>query len=215
MFADGCTERRDGGLSYYGTELIAKMNELGMIVDCAHVGIKSSIEAVEASSKPIVYSHTGCRSIFDHPRNKTDEALKVLSEKGGVAGIYNVPSFISPKPEKANLEIFLDHVEHAIKVMGIDHVGIGSDQGIKDSSRFPSKENFFFDRATKYEQARQEEYNHFKDEVNMIPPRYLPELAHHDYMFKITESLLIRGYTETEVKLVIGGNFMRIMKEVL
>ncbi len=215
MFADGSTERVDAGLSYYGVELIERMNELGMLVDCGHVGVKSSMDAVEVSKDPITYSHTGCRAVYDHPRSKTDEALKALAEKGGVAGIYNLPAFISPEPLKADLGIFLDHIEHAVDVMGVDHVGIGSDQGIRDRSRFPSQNSFFLDRATKYQPVRQVEYSHYSNEVNLIPPRYMPELAHTDYILETTRGLLRRGYSNQEVKKIIGENFLRLVKAVL
>jgi membrane dipeptidase len=215
MFADGSTERGDAGLSYYGVELVERMNELGMIVDCGHVGVMSSMDAVKVSRDPITYSHTGCRAIYDHPRSKTDEALKALAEKGGVAGIYNLPAFISPEPQRANLGTFLDHIEHAVDVMGVDHVGIGSDQGIKDRSRFPSENSFFLDRATKYQPVRQVEYSHYSNEVNLVPPRYMPELAHTDYVLKTTRGLLGRGYSKQEVKKIIGDNFLRLIKTVL
>jgi membrane dipeptidase len=215
MFANGCTERVDGGLSYYGVELVEKMNELGMIVDCGHVGIQSSIDAVEVSKKPILYSHTGCRAVYDHPRSKTDEALKALAEKGGVAGIYNVPSFISPDPLKADIDDFLNHIDHAVEVMGVDHVGIGSDQGVRDRSRFPGSGSFFLDRATKYQPARRAEYSHFVNEVDLKPHRYMPGMAHHDYMQQTTKGLLGRGYSKQDVKKIIGDNFLRVCKEVL
>jgi membrane dipeptidase len=205
MFANGCTERVDGGLSYYGVELVEKMNELGMIVDCGHVGIQSSIDAVEVSKEPIVFSHTGCRAVYDHPRSKTDEALKALAENGGVAGIYNVPSFISSNPMKANIDDFLDHIDHAVEVIGVDHVGIGSDQGIRDRSRFPGTNSFFLDRATKYQPSRREEYSHFVNEVDL----------HTDYMLKTMKGLFGRGYSKQDVKKIIGDNFLRICKQVL
>ena len=179
MFADGSTERVDAGLSYYGVELIERMNELGMLVDCGHVGVKSSMDAVEVSKGPITYSHTGCRAVYDHPRSKTDEALKALAEKGGVAGIYNLPAFI------------------------------------RDRSRFPSQNSFFLDRATKYQPVRQMDYSHYSNEVNLIPPRYMPELAHTDYILTTTRGLLSRGYSRHEVKKIIGENFLRLTEKVL
>lgn len=215
MFADGCTERRDAGLSFYGVELIEKMNELGMLVDCAHTGIQSSIDAAEVSSKPIIFSHTACRGVYNHPRNKTDEALKVLAEKDGVACIHIVPSFLSYDSEKAGLSVALNHIDHAVKVMGVEHVGIGSDGPIRDRRRFPSDEAFWFSRAVKYQPSRHEQYKNFVNEVDLKPPRYMPELAHTDYMLQITNGLLSRGYSEEEVKGIIGENCVKLLKKVL
>jgi len=215
MFANGCTERVDEGLSYYGVELIAKMNELGMLVDCGHVGIKSSIDAVEVSKKPIIYSHTGCRSVFDHPRSKTDEALKVLAEKGGVACMYNLPYFLSMEPLKVTSKDFLDQVDYAVKIMGVDHVGIGSDQAIKARGHFPSDESIVLDRATKYQEARQQKYLHFMNEINIQAPHVMPEYADTDYMLKITRGLLSRSYSKQDVKKIMGENCVRLMQEVL
>lgn len=213
MFANGCTERKDAGLSFYGAELVEKMNELGILVDCGHVGIQSSIDAVEVSKKPITYSHTGCRGVYDHPRSKTDEALKVLAEKGGVAGIFILPFFIWGKPMEASLGNFLDHIDYAVKLMGVKHVGIGSDQGIMDRSRFPSYDQAGLTHS--FQPSRLEGYEHFTNEIDSQPPRYMAELAHTDYMLLITRGLLSRGYSKKDVKLILGENFLRLMKEVL
>ena len=213
MFANGCTERRDAGLSFYGEELVAKMNELGMLVDCGHVGIQSSIDAVEASEKPIIYSHTGCRAVYDHPRSKTDEALRVLAEKGGVACIYILPFFISGKPMEAGLGDVLDHIDHAVELMGVKHVGIGSDQSIMDKSRVPTYEQASVTHS--FQPSRLPAYMHFTNEIDSQPPRYMVELAHTDYMLSITRGLLSRGYSKNDVKLILGENCVRLMKEVL
>ncbi len=213
MFANGCTERNDSGLSFYGIELVEKMNELGILIDCAHVGIQSSIDTVTVSKKPIIYSHTGCRAVYDHPRSKTDESLKVLAEKDGVACIYILPFFISGKPMKAGLTEVLDHIDHAVKLMGVKHVGIGSDQGIMDKSRFPSYEQAGLTHS--FQPARLEAYKHFTNEIDSQRPRYMEELAHTDYMLSITRGLLSRSYSEKEVKLILGENCLRLMKAVL
>ena len=213
MFANGCTERRDAGLSFYGAELVEKMNELGMLVDCGHVGIQSSIDAVEVSKKPIIYSHTGCRAVYDHPRSKTDEALKVLAEKGGVACIYILPFFVWGKPMEAGLKEVLNHIDHAVELMGIEHVGIGSDQGIMDRSRFPSYDQAGLTHS--FQPARLEAYKHFTNEIDSQPPRYMAELAHTDYMLSITRGLLLRSYSKKETKMILGENCLKLMKEIL
>ena len=94
-------------------------------------------------------------------------------------------------------------------------MGIGSDSSIADRTRFPKGNAFFLDRATKYQPARQEHYSHFENEVNLKPNRYMPEMAHTDYMLLTTKGLLERGYSKQEVKKIIGDNFLRIIKKVL
>jgi membrane dipeptidase len=215
MFADGCTERRDGGLSYYGVELVQRMNALGILVDCAHVGIQSSLDAIDVSSRPIIFSHTGCRAVFDHPRSKTDEALKALAEHDGVAGIYNLPYFLAADPPAATVDDFLAQIQHAVDVMGVDHVGIGTDQGIRDRSRQPDEDAIILDRATKYQPARQRAYRHFSNEINLQPPKYMPAYAHTDYMVRITRDLLGRGFSRADVTKIIGENCLRLLQATL
>jgi membrane dipeptidase len=209
MFANGCTERRDGGLSYYGVELVEKMNALGILVDCAHVGIQSSLDAIDVSSKPIIFSHTDCRAVFDHPRSKTDEALKALAKNDGVACIYNLPYFLAADPLAATVDDFLTQIEHAVNIIGADHVGIGSDQGICDRSRQQSEDAIILDRATKYQPARQRAYRHFSNEINLRPPKYMRDYEHTDYLVRITRDLQDRGFSRSDVKKIIGENSIR------
>ncbi|MBN1686905.1 MAG: dipeptidase [Spirochaetales bacterium] len=124
--ADGCMEARDGvGLTRFGEKLIQAMNELGMLVDLAHVSPGGFYHALEVSSKPVAFSHGNCRSLCDHPRNLDDRQLKALSENGGFIGMSYVPFFIDAKdPTIARL---VDHIDHAVEVAGIDVVGLGSD----------------------------------------------------------------------------------------
>jgi len=142
---DGCTERTQAGLSYFGADLVKRMNELGMIVDVGHTGYQSTLDAVELSAKPIVFSHTNCKALCDHPRNKTDDQIRALAKKDGVMGLTCFNWFVSDKP-RSTLADLLDHFDHVIKLVGPDHVGIGSDfdgisetvVGLEDVSKFPA-----------------------------------------------------------------------------
>ncbi|MBQ0074898.1 MAG: membrane dipeptidase [Prevotella sp.] len=115
-----------GGVSAFGETVIKEMNRLGVMVDLSHGGEKSFYDALEISSKPIVCSHSNCRALCDHPRNLTDDQLRALAKKGGVAHTTFYPGFLKATGEADILDA-IKHLEHAISIMGIDHVGIGTD----------------------------------------------------------------------------------------
>ncbi len=138
--ADGCEVEGGGGLTDFGQLLIEQMNELGVLVDISHINERGFWDAIERSQHPVIGTHNCCRALCDHPRNLRDEQLKALAEQGGVVGITFVPFFVAES--EPTLEKLLDHIEHAIAVAGIDHVGLGSDFDgggdlVKDATALP------------------------------------------------------------------------------
>jgi membrane dipeptidase len=130
----------NGGVSAFGADVIHRMNDLGIMVDMSHAGEKSFYDALSISRAPIVCSHANCRALCDVPRNLTDDQLRALAAKGGVAHITLYHGFLRTAGEASILDV-MDHLEHAISIMGIDHVGIGTDfdgdggvNGMADSS---------------------------------------------------------------------------------
>ena len=129
-----------GGVSQFGAEVIAEMNRLGILVDMSHAGEKSFYDALDISKKPIVCSHSSARALCDHPRNLTDDQMRALAAKGGVAQTTIYHGFLRSDAEATILDV-MAHLDHAIQVMGIDHVGLGTDfdgdggvRGLEDSS---------------------------------------------------------------------------------
>ena len=116
----------NGGVSQFGEKVIHEMNRLGIMVDLSHAGEKSFYDAIDISATPIVCSHSNCRSLCDHPRNLTDDQLRALAKCGGVAHTTFYPGFLNAAGE-ADIMDAVAHLEHAISIMGIDHVGIGTD----------------------------------------------------------------------------------------
>jgi membrane dipeptidase len=171
--ADGNAETRTGGgLSTFGVRLVEEMNTLGMLVDVSHISERGFWEVLDVTRKPVLASHSNCAGVCDHPRNLDDKQIVELANNGGVMGITFVPDFVDPKAP--TLERMLDHVDYAVQVAGIDHVGIGSDFDgggtvVRDATEFPA----------------------------------------------ITAGLLDRGYDEAEVRQILGGNHLRILKEAL
>jgi membrane dipeptidase len=123
----GCKERTNAGLSEFGLQLVEKLNDTNILVDCSHANMQTMADTIRASKVPIIVSHTGCASVHTNDRNTTDENLKLLADHGGVVGIDQIRTHISPLREGA-VEHYYDHIQHAINICGIDHVGIGSDR---------------------------------------------------------------------------------------
>jgi microsomal dipeptidase-like Zn-dependent dipeptidase len=119
-------EGTHNGISEFGKEVVKEMNRLGVMVDMSHASEKSFYDAIQLSEYPIICSHSSCRALCDHPRNLTDDQMRALAEKGGVMQVTLYNGFLRTDG-KATIEDFMNHLEHAIEVMGIDHVGIGTD----------------------------------------------------------------------------------------
>jgi len=134
LLGDGCLERTNAGLSDFGVEVVERMNQVGVTVDLSHCGRQTTLDGIEFSGKPVAMTHTMCAAIREHPRAKTDEALKACAEKGGVTGICALGYFIGPDPGgETTIEHYADHIEHAVSVAGHDHVALSTDfppQGI-------------------------------------------------------------------------------------
>jgi len=218
-WADSSTDKpQHNGLTEFGMQVVREMNRIGMLVDISHVADKTFYDAVQVSTKPVIASHSSCRALTNMPRNMTDDMLRALAKNGGVVGINFYPGFISQKeaaaaskrisasaqalpPQtaaamddyaakehardlaasqhhgEATLADAVAHIDHAVKVAGVDHVGIGSDWdgiekvpvGLEDVSKMPA----------------------------------------------VTAALLKRGYSEQDIKKIMGGNFLRVMREVI
>ncbi len=135
-----------GGLTEFGVQVVREMNRLGMVVDISHVSDDTFYDTLKVSSKPVVASHSCVRSLHDHHRNMTDEMLRALAQNGGVIGLNFFPDYLAPRGAPVTVETLVDHIDHAVRVAGIDHVGLGSDfdgvpalpLGIEDVSDLPA-----------------------------------------------------------------------------
>lgn len=213
LFGDGCTERTNAGLSWYGVELVERMNELGMVVQPSHCGEQTTLDCIEVSKDPVCISHSGCKAVYDHPRCKSDEVLRKMAEKGGVIGIFALTFFVSPEPEKATVDDVVAHIDHAVNVAGIDHVAIGTDYAVH--VRGSSGEAFLNSRKFKYEPVRDPKYGHFRNEVNLTYPNIPEELAHERRLLTIAEALEAKGYDDTSIEKILGANLVRMLAEVI
>jgi membrane dipeptidase len=206
LLGDGCLEEADAGLSRAGRAAVAKMNELGILIDLSHCGKRTTADAVALSSKPVAYTHTGCFAVNPHPRNKSDEALRALADKGGVAGIYFMP-YLRANGQQTAADV-LEHLEHALNVAGEDHVGIGTDGGIPGIALTPEYLKQHADDVAARRKAgigapgENDDVFTFAPDLNS--PRRLETLA---------DLLLARGHSEARVEKLLGANFARVLKE--
>jgi len=204
---DGCLEPANAGLSRFGRDMVKRLNELNMIVDLSHAGSQTTADAISASTKPVIISHSGCRALYRHPRNQEDRELKAMAARGGVVGIYLMPFLGGAPSPYATAELVVRHVEHALKVCGTDHVGIGSDNSITPVEETPEylriKTESVADRVKRGISAPDED---------RFP--YIPDLNHPRRIETIAVALEKRGHSAVVIEKVIGGNFGRVMGEV-
>lgn len=205
LAGDGCLEPADGGLSRTGREMIERMNGLGILVDLSHSGRRTALDAIEASKAPVAITHTGCAALADLPRNKTDEELRRLADRGGVAGIYLMPFLRTQGQPMA--EDVVRHIEHAVRVCGEDHVGIGTDGGISAVQLTPE----YIERFRRNVQDRRRLGISAPGEAEDVYT-FVPDLNTPRRFERIARHLLDRGHSEASVAKILGGNFARLFR---
>jgi membrane dipeptidase len=206
LLGDGCAEPANGGLSDLGRAAVAEMNRVGVIVDVAHSGWRTSLEAAKVSTQPIVASHTACDAVRHHIRNKPDEVIRAIVDGGGLVGVCCIPNFLGGSGDITTL---VDHIDHVVQRFGIDHVAIGTDVGHRSSrdaaelAKLPSRGP----RRTRYEA--------------LWPPGSLggnypnaKSLAWTNWPY-FTVGLVQRGYTDDDIRKIIGENMLRVARAVL
>lgn len=194
------------GLTPLGREAIARMEANGVTLDLSHSHEQTVLEAVAASRRPPLLTHTGAAGVHPHPRNKSDRAMKAVADKGGVVGLYDL-SFITPnRPSQPTVDDYMAHVMHALKVCGEDHVGVGSDAVLTGWDISPENmkawEEQTADRKARGVAAPEEGR-----------PPYVEGLNRPDRMKVIAAELLKRGVSERATAKILGGNFLRVFRE--
>jgi membrane dipeptidase len=201
LIGNGSTERHDEGVSDFGIKIIERMNKVGMAVDTAHCGDRTTLDAFEISKAPVLITHSNCRALNpNHPRCKTDEAIRKMAEKGGVMGITGVRNFVSNQ-EPTNIDTLLDHYDHVAKLVGVEHVGVGSDYDLDGYDAMP-------DDYKKWLRGLYKSSYGFRDRMDT------DGFNHYKRMFDLTDGLIRRGYSDNDIGLILGGNFRRVLSQI-
>jgi len=197
----GCLEVPDSGLTQLGRACVAELNHLGILVDLAHAGPRTAHEAIERSTRPCIISHANARALRDNPRNVPDEVLRVLAGRGGVLGVSAYAPFCETRPGvRPGLDDLVAHIQHVGDVIGIDHVGIGTD---------------FFESESEIRFARFARSYPAATGVYTSPATvYVEDFERIDRFPRLTEALVRHGFADDDIRKVLGGNFLRVFREV-
>lgn len=200
LVGQGCLERIDAGLTKFGLEVVEEMNRLGILIDLSHVGYRTTMDAIEASDKPVAFTHANPYSLCSHARNKPDDAIKALAKKGGVIGATVFPLFL-PAGKDSTIEDFMDVIDYLVEMVGIDHVAIGT-----DFTEGQPREFFDWLLSGKSKQG---------PAMALDFPIQNPQGIQNSADFpNLTDALLKRGYTESETRQILGENLLRLFKDV-
>jgi len=200
LLGDGCTERTNAGLSDFGVAAVARMSELGILVDLSHCGQQTSADGIAFSKRPPAFTHTACRALFDHPRAKSDELLRAMSDKGGFTGIVALGYLVGPAG--TSMEQYLRHIDHAVNVCGIDHVGLASDFAIQGLQATATRRNWYEPRLRA-----------FKPEYQVRWPPWIVELDQPERYRTVAHRLSLRGYSAAQIEKLLGRNWVRLLED--
>ena len=201
LIGNGSTERRDEGISDFGVRIIERMNTVGMAVDVSHCGDRTTLDAFEISKKPVLITHSNCRALAPgHPRCKTDEAIMKVGAAGSVMGITGVRMFVK-NDEPTTIEHVLDHFDHVSKLIGPDHLGVGSDIDLYGYDKMPPDQNRQLRAGYKGSYG-------FREKIDV------EGLDHPKRMFDLTEGLIRRKYSDKDIEGILGGNFKRVLSQI-
>lgn len=195
---DGCEEPENAGLSRFGHQVVGEINRLGIAVDLAHTGERTSLDAIEVSTSPCIVSHANCKSVHPSQRNLSDDLIRAVTEKGGVIGLNGYPAFVAPK-EAPTLDDLIDHMVHIDSIAGSGHSGLAID----------------------YWDCSLREYKQLVSDGVWNPDNYPPPpwnfpagIEDPSTLYRMTDRLVERGYTDDEIRGVLGENWLRVLDKI-
>ena len=204
----GFLETNDGGLTVFGHDIVARMNTVGMAVDLSHCGDRTTLDALDAAARPVVFSHASCRALLPgHLRCKTDEMIMKMAKTGGVMGIPFLRMMVL-ETEPVTVDSVIDHFDHVAKLVGIEHVAVGSDMDVPGNPNPVNGATLSVPPTPNFERYRM--HLDAKGERMLT----VQGLDHPKRMFDLTEGLIKRGYSDTNVAAILGRNAARVLPTI-
>jgi membrane dipeptidase len=208
----GCLDRTDAGLTSFGELVVDECNRLGMLLDCSHLSRRSSLEIIDRSRHPVVFSHSCTKALADNPRNIDDVQIKACADRGGVIGLSPWGPMVlkTGKIDRPSLDDFIDHIDHVAQLLGsIDHIGIGTDMSLgtyPDHEVDPWGEPAYKDVTGRYN-------SHISDNIRS-PLRMVEGFSNFTQVLNFIARLKQRGYRESDIHRFLGENYLRVFKQV-
>ena len=209
LVGGGCYESRDSGLTDFGREVVDELNRVRMLIDLSHVGPKTSAETIAYSKLPVCYSHVAALALKDHPRNKSDEQLRAIAERGGFIGATCFTPFLARGVE-STLDDFVDVIEHMVNVVGEANVGFGTDmrQNYESWSIYWSEDDPVSPKYWAHDKG------YARQLAKFLPVRYPEGFRDYTSYPLLTAALERRGWPESRIRGVMGENWVRFLGEV-
>ena len=198
---DGMGEPDNSGLSVFGQQAVEELNRLGILIDTAHVGLRTSLHAAEHSKDPIVSTHSNCFSLVPNKRNATDELIHALSEKGGLISLVAHAPFVR-EDQQPTIKDLVNHMKHIEKIGSIDNIAIGMD--IYPWHKIPGEEAFMSSLRSRFPETKARPYQFGK----------LPDLRDATEWGNMVSVMASEGYSDDDISKVMGGNALRVLKRV-
>jgi membrane dipeptidase len=200
LIGTGSTERNDSAITDFGVSIVERMNKVGMAVDVSHCGDMTSLDACTVSKAPVLITHSNCRALAQHPRCKPDEVIRKVAATGGVMGITGVRPFVKTT-EPTTIEDVLNHYDHVAKLVGVEHVGVGSDIDLDGYDALP-------------EPVRKKLHASYKASYRFRDKDDIEGLNHSQRSYDLAEGLIRRGYSDRDIEGILGGNFKRVLAQI-
>lgn len=203
QLGDGCFEKHEFGLTQFGAQVVRECNRLGILIDLSHVGKRTSLEAMEISTKPCAFTHANPQALNGNARNMTDEQIKAVAAGGGVIGCvpYSPLCALERGVQPTIERDLIAHIDYVVNLVGIDHVGIGTDI-------FAGRTKVIWESQSvrRYGVTASSGFGHEQ--------RHLADFSDHSGFPRLTEALMKHGYSDDDIAKILGGNFLRVFEEV-
>ncbi len=209
---DGCLDRTDSGLTRFGELVVAESNRVGLLLDCTHIGRRASLEIIEQSSTPVIFSHSNARKLVDNPRNIDDEQIRACAARGGVIGLAPWGPLVlkAGNTVQPPLDDFIDHIDYVAQLTGsTDHLGIGTDMSL---GTYPDHEHDPWGEPIW--PAVSDTYGTLISADVRSPLRALDGFSNYTHVTNLIDRLGARGYSDTDIGKILGGNYLRVFEQV-